>query len=113
MVAAYGWPIDYVLDLTVPQIRLLLRYKQTRERVSLLWQTHIAASAMFAMSPKQGAEYLDHIRALITGEDDGSGWHVPSYIPRLESMGADTKTAHGLPIPVHEIKPEDGEEVTP
>lgn len=98
MVAAYGWPIDYVLDLTVPQIRLLLRHKDTRERSQMLWQTQVAATAMFALSPKEGAEYLERIQGLLSSEA-GEGWHVPASIPRLEET-TKARTPKGRPLPI-------------
>lgn len=114
MVAAYGWPIDYVLDLTVPQIRLLLKHKDKRERSQMLWQAQIAAASMFALSPKDGAEYLERIRELLT---EGEGWHVPASIPRLEDAaaagGARTPRGRLLPVRVVTIKPEEGGEVSP
>lgn len=111
MTAAYGWSIDYVLDLTVPQIRLLLKHKDKRERQQMLWQTQIAAAGMFAMSPKEGAEYLENIRELLSDETD-SGWHVPASIPRLED-NANALTPGGRPLPIRIIKkPEEGEEVS-
>lgn len=110
MVAAYGWPIDYVLDLTVPQIRLLLRHKDKRERQQMLWQAQIAAAGMFALSPKEGAAYLENIRELLSDDEDSSGWHVPASIPRLEDTAtARTPMGRPLPIRVRTVKPEAGE----
>jgi hypothetical protein len=109
MIAAYGWPIDYVLDLTVPQIRLLLRHKDKRERSLMLWQAQIAAAGMFALSPKEGAAYLENIRELLSDDED-SGWHVPASIPRLEDTAtARTPMGRPLPIRVRTVKPEEGE----
>ncbi len=111
MTAAYGWSIDYVLDLTVPQIRLLLKHKDKRERQQMLWEAQIAAAGMFAMSPKEGAEYLESIRELLTDDAD-SGWHVPASIPRLEET-AHARTPGGRPLPIRIVKkPEEGEEVS-
>jgi hypothetical protein len=113
MVAAYGWPIDYVLDLTVPQIRLLLQHKDKRERTQMLWQAQIAAAGMFALSPKEGAAYLESIRELLSDASDGGGWHVPASIPRLEDT-ATARTPMGRPLPIRVVKiqPEEGEEVS-
>lgn len=113
MVAAYGWPIDYVLDLSVPQIRLLLRHKDKRERQQMLWQAQIAAAGMFALSPKEGAAYLESIRELLSDSAEGSGWHVPASIPRLEdTTTARTPAGRPLPIKIVKIKPEEGERVS-
>lgn len=114
MVAAYGWPIDYVLDLTVPQVMLLLRHKNKRERAEMVWQAQIAAAGMFALSPKEGAEYLERIRELLSDEDAGGGWHVPASIPRLEDT-ATARTPMGRPLPIRviKVKPEAGEGIEP
>lgn len=113
MVATYGWSIDYVLDLTVPQIRLLLRYKDKRERSQMMWQSQVAAMGMFALSPKDGAEYLERMQEILTGDGAGDeGWHVPASIPRLEDTAAyGARTPKGRPLPIRVVKltPEEGE----
>ena len=111
MTAAYGWSIDYILDLTVPQVRLLLKHKDKRERQQMLWQAQIAAAGMFALSPKDGAEYLESIRELLSDETD-SGWNVPASIPRLEDT-VTARTPGGRPLPIRIVeKPEEGGEVS-
>jgi len=113
MTAAYGWQIDYVLDLTVPQILLLLKCKDQRERSRMLWETQIAAASMFALSPKEGAEYLERVREILEGGAD-AGWRVPAAIPRLEdTTRARTPRGRPLPIKVVQIAPEEMAKVEP
>lgn len=105
--AAYGWPLEYILDLTVPQIRLLLKWKDKRERGQMLWQAQIAATAMFALAPEQGADYLDKIRELLDeggAESENGGWDVPASIPRLEDLAGGMRTPKGISLPIRIAK---------
>jgi len=107
VVAAYGWPLEYILDLTVPQIRLLLKWKGKRERRQMLWQAQIAATAMFALAPEKGAEYLESISEMLGEDEAGEAgeWTVPASVPRLEAL-AERGGKTRLPIHVVQIKPE-------
>lgn len=107
--AAYGWPLEYILDLTVPQIRLLLKWKDKRERGQMLWQAQIAASAMFALAPEQGADYLDKIREQLGAEGSEDDGTVSADIPRLEDVAG-----RGGRLPIRRVtipKTPEGDEV--
>lgn len=82
----------------------------------MLWQAQIAATSMFALSPEQGANYLDNIRELLEGgdADANDGWKVPASIPRLEDLTPDARTPKGVPLPIRVAKiTPDGGEVKP